>query len=58
MLLCYYVIMLLCKSFCKKGYVKINKAEYEGKIKELIAAVNKEKELSQKLLEVWTSNSP
>ena len=45
-----------CKSSSKKGYVQINKAEYEGKIKDIIAAVNKEKELSQKLLEEREQN--
>ena len=45
-----------CKSSSKKGYVQINKAEYEEKIKDLIAAVNKEKELSQKLLEEREQN--
>ena len=45
-----------CKSSSKKGYVQINKEEYEGKIKDLIAAVNKEKELSQKLLEEREQN--
>ena len=45
-----------CKSSTKKGYVQINKEEYEGKIKDLIAAVNKEKELSQKLLEEREQN--
>ena len=41
-----------CKSSKKKGwYVKINKVEYEEKIKELEEAKAKEKELSQKLLE-------
>ena len=45
-----------CRSSSKKGYVQINKEEYEGKIKDLIAAVNKEKELSQKLLEEREQN--
>ena len=46
-----------CKSSKKKGwYVKINKAEYEEKIKELEEAKAKEKELSQKLLEEREQN--
>ena len=46
-----------CKSSNKKGwYVKINKVEYEEKIKELEAAKAKEKELSQKLLEEREQN--
>ena len=46
-----------CKSSEKKGwYEKINKAEYEEKIKELEEAKAKEKELSQKLLEEREQN--
>ena len=46
-----------CKSSKKKGwYVKINKVEYEEKIKELEEAKAKEKELSQKLLEEREQN--
>ena len=46
-----------CKSSNKKGwYVKINKAEYEAKVKELEAVKAKEKELSQKLLEEREQN--
>ena len=46
-----------CKSSNKKGwYVKVNKAEYEAKVKELEAAKAKEKELSCKLLEEREQN--
>ena len=46
-----------CKSSKKKGwYVKINKAEYQEKLKELDEAKAKEKELSQKLLEETERN--
>ena len=46
-----------CKSSKKKGwYVKVDKAEYEEKLKELEEAKAKEKELSQKLLEEKEQN--
>ena len=46
-----------CKSFQPKGwYVKVRKAEYEAKVKELEAAKAKEKELSSKLLEEREQN--
>ena len=47
-----------CKSSKKKGwYVKINKADYEEKLKELDEAKAKEKELSQKLQEEKERNN-
>ena len=47
-----------CKSSKKKGwYVKINKADYEEKLKELDEAKAKEKELSQKLQEEKEQNN-
>ena len=55
--------LLLCevqasKSSKKKGwYVKINKADYEEKLKELDEAKTKEKELSQKLQEEKEQNN-
>ena len=46
-----------CKSTHPKGwYVKVKKAEYEAKVKELEAAKAKEKELSCKLLEEREQN--
>ena len=46
-----------CKSSNQKGwYVKVKKAEYEAKVKELEAAKAKEKELSHKLLEEREQN--
>ena len=49
-------ILLSCTQACKstqpKGwYLKVRKAEYEAKVKELEAAKVREKELSSKLLE-------
>ena len=54
-------ILLSCAQACKsthpKGwYVKVRKAEYEAKVKELEAAKAKEKELSSKLLEEREQN--
>ena len=47
-----------CKSSKKKGwYVKINKVDYEEKLKELDEAKAKEKELSQKLQEEKEQNN-
>ena len=47
-----------CKSSKKKGwYVKIDKVEYEEKLKEFEEAKAKEKELSQKLLEEKERNN-
>ena len=46
-----------CKSSNQKGwYVKVKKAEYKAKVKELEAAKAKEKELSRKLLEEREQN--
>ena len=46
-----------CKSTNPRGwYVKVKKAEYEAKVKELEAARAKEKELSHKLLEEREQN--
>ena len=46
-----------CKSTNPRGwYVKVKKAEYEAKVKELEAARAKEKELSHKLLEERKQN--
>ena len=46
-----------CKSTNPRGwYVKVKKAEYEAKVKELEAARAKEKELSCKLLEEREQN--
>ena len=46
-----------CKSTNPRGwYVKVKKAEYEAKVKELEAARAKEKELSRKLLEEKEQN--
>ena len=49
-------ILLSCAKACKstqpKGwYLKVRKAEYEAKVKELEAAMAREKDLSRKLLE-------
>ena len=54
-------ILLSCVQACKsthpKGwYVKVKKAEYEAKVKELEAAKAKEKDLSCKLLEEREQN--
>ena len=46
-----------CKSSNQKGwYVKVKKAEYKAKVKELEAAKSKENELSHKLLEEREQN--
>ena len=54
-------ILLSCAQACKstqpKGwYLKVRKAEYEAKVKELEAAKAREKELSSKLLEEREQN--